>query len=687
MKTFWGLRTKSTLALLTACVAALIPALLIAWQALDDVRRHFASGYAEQYTLLHMQRILTPISRDLALSRRLADSVVTREWLADPDDPRLRRRFFEEAGGYREQFSDDAYFIVEHASGDYHYNADQQDFSSAPRYQLSPDDPDDDWYYHTIQDPATYTIDVSQDHKLGVTKVWFNVKIRQDGELLGLTGGGIDLGSFLDRYMRDSPTGLTPMIIDKQGLIQAHPDRERVTVGTDDSLAGQDQTSRLHNLLDDPQQRDALDGILQKALRQPGNVRTLEASIQGRPHLLAVGYLQELDWMLVTAVDLRATPVINERWLWPMILGLLAVLGVLALVFMYASNRLILRPVQRLQRSARALADGGEHTPLPTSRQDEIGQLSRTFSYMAERIARHTQDLEERVQKRTQELMQANQEMQQARREIDASIEYASIIQRAILPNRRLAARLPDQHAVLWRPRDTVGGDVYVFHADDQGYLIGLVDCAGHGVPGALMTMLARAIIDNAILRHGPSDPAALLNETDRQIRATLHTGSQLNVIATHMDAGLVWIEPQASRLTFAGAKMTLYTTDGHQLEYHDGGKRALGQKRIMTYRNQALPLHHDWTYTLCTDGFLDQAGGEHGFGFGHSRLHDMLQRHASAPLDEQIAAYEAELEGYRGNLPQRDDITMLCFRFDASSTAYRQDASDTSRSNEKDAT
>lgn len=669
MTRHWGLRGKSTLTLLLACLVALVPALLIAWQALDDVRHHFATGYAEQYTLLHMQRVLTPVSRDLALSRRLADSAVTREWLENPDDPALRERFFDEARGYRRQLSGNAYFIVDHASGDYYYNDGQRAFSTEPRYRLSPDDPADAWYDAVANDTASYNINVSQDQKLELTKVWINVKIRRNDELLGLAGGGIDLGHFLDRFIRDSPAGLTPMIVTPRGEIQAHPERQRVAIGR--HVANQDMGQRrIQSLLDDEASRARLQSALQETRRHPGGVETLEVMLEGEPRLLAVGYLPAVDWLLVTALDLRAAPLLGDQWLWPMTTTLALILALLIVAFSYATERLILGPLRRLQRSARALANGDFDHRLPTERHDEIGELSRDFTHMARRIERHTQDLEDRVQQRTQALVQANNEMAEARRQVDASLEYASIIQRAILPSRQLQARLPDRHAVLWRPRDRVGGDIYVFHATDRGYLMGVIDCAGHGVPGSLMTMLARAIIDNAILRVGPDDPAALLNETDQQNRATLHKDTLPNSIATHMDVGLVWIEPGLDRLTFAGAKMSLYASDGDSITSYPGGKRALGQKRAMKYRNEVLPLRRDSTYTLCSDGFLDQAGGEHGFGFGNTRFRDMLQRHARSPLSDQVTAYEEELEHYRGELPQRDDITMLCFRFHAISPA-----------------
>jgi serine phosphatase RsbU (regulator of sigma subunit) len=95
------------------------------------------------------------------------------------------------------------------------------------------------------------------------------------------------------------------------------------------------------------------------------------------------------------------------------------------------------------------------------------------------------------------------------------------------------------------------------------------------------------------------------------------------------------------------------------------GARRALGDKRQGDYHNQQIALQPGRTFYLCTDGFLDQAGGERGFGFGNSRFADMLRRHASLPLNEQSAAFSDTLAAYQGDYPQRDDITMLCFRFD----------------------
>ncbi|WP_206019127.1 SpoIIE family protein phosphatase [Salinicola acroporae] len=284
---------------------------------------------------------------------------------------------------------------------------------------------------------------------------------------------------------------------------------------------------------------------------------------------------------------------------------------------------------------------------------------------MAAQVERHTQQLEATVRQRTAALEATNQEMAQAHRQIESSLAYASLIQRAILPGETLDARLGNRYGVMWRPRDQVGGDIFIFHATPAGYLLGVVDCAGHGVPGALMTMLVKASIDHAVLRLGATDPAAILDDVDARCRELLQREALTANLATDIDMGLVWIDDRQRRMRFAGAKMALHVADGERLESHPGGRRALMQKRRMRYANLELALQPGASYTLCSDGFLDQAGGERGFGFGRQRFAEMLTRHARLTPKDQVAAFAEELAAYSGTHPQRDDITLLVFQPD----------------------
>ncbi|GGX91658.1 hypothetical protein GCM10007160_18890 [Litchfieldella qijiaojingensis] len=660
----WGLRGKSVATLLLACILSLIPAAIIGWKAIDDIRRHFANAYAENYTLLHMQKILAPVSRELALSQRFADSVVTREWLENESDPATKTRFTEEAEGYRRAFADHSYFVIDHDSGNYYFSDDERPNLEAPSYRLASNDPDDAWYFQTTRSDEPYNLNVNVDRKLGVTKVWFNVVVQGDHGPLGLAGTGLDLSEFLDELIRDEAPGLTPMIVDRHGALQAHPSLERIAFSSGASDGDVDERQTVQALLSNAEEQERLVEAMQASRQSPEHVQTLWATLDQRERLLSVGYIPELDWHLITALDLSVAPILERRWLWPLLIALTLVLGILLMAFAYATNKLILSPLNRLKLSAQAIADGRYDSHLPTSRDDEIGELSQAFSSMAGQVQRHTQELESKVRERTRALEQANAEMAAAYKQIDDSLQYASIIQRAILPDQQLELHLEHHYGVLWKPRDTVGGDFYIFRAHSKGYLLGVVDCAGHGVPGSLMTMLARAIIDHAILRIGTADPAAILNETDRQCRDMLRPDQLPASIATNMDIGLVWVDLEARQLTFAGAKIGLYATDGNDLERLPGQKRALGHKRRTDYRNQSVPLRLDWTYSLCTDGFLDQAGGDAGFGFGNGRFEAILKSNAHLPLDKQMSAFEAELLAYQGDLPQRDDITVLGFRF-----------------------
>src|SRR5690606_38525519 len=218
----------------------------------------------------------------------------------------------------------------------------------------------------------------------------------------------------------------------------------------------------------------------------------LDDSVQ----LMSVAHVPELDWYIVTSVDPTAAQVVDTHWMWAGLAGIVALMAALMAAFGYGVERLVLRPIRRLQKSARAVADGNYRIALPQHGNDEIADLSRAFNDMAARISAHTSTLEDRVRERTTELEAANQAMAIAHKKIGDSIDYASLIQRAILPDRQLTRSLGEHHSVLWRPRDIVGGDFYIFRPDGDNCLLGIMDCAGHGVPGALMTMLVRAAAD-----------------------------------------------------------------------------------------------------------------------------------------------------------------------------------------------
>ena len=465
MATFgFGLRAKALLALVLACLLALIPAGLIGWNVLEGVRGHFGEAFAVNYTQLKRQEILAPVLRNLALSRRLAGSVLTRQWLLDEGNPQKKKRLFEEMEGYRDDLSDHSCFLISALSRNYYANDRSLPFSEQPRYQLDSGRPEDSWFFASMKQTDDYNINVNRDETMKVTKVWLNVIVHDHGRKIGLAGSGLDLSAFLKDFMQTREVGVSLFLVNEAGAIQAYHDPKLIATNQLGRRARAEQTLAGH--LPEGAQREVLRRAQVKAKSQPGEVETLKARLDGKEQQLALSYIPELKWFVVTVLDTRTARVMDRSWLNAAVAALVLLIGILLFAFAYAVERLVLQPLRRLQHSASALSDGDYAVTLPPPSRDELGDLGRAFGAMAKQIRVNTEELENRVEARTRALADANQQMQRAQQKIKDSIDYACLIQRAILPDQQLSQKLGGKHFVLWRPRDVVGGDFYLFRSD-----------------------------------------------------------------------------------------------------------------------------------------------------------------------------------------------------------------------------
>ena len=356
--------------------------------------------------------------------------------------------------------------------------------------------------------------------------------------------------------------------------------------------------------------------------------------------------------------------------------ALLPVVGLLLLslvtavaIISFMLNRVVLRPLLRLTQAAKAVAQGDYGARLATEREDEIGVLTRTFNRMAETVQDHTHMLETRVQERTEALADIN-------RRIMDSINYAQLIQSSILPKTEVLDSGLAEHFVLWRPRDVVSGDFYCVRKVDDGLLIGVADCTGHGVPGAFMTMTASAVLNNVVDAMGAADPAALLDAIDRKVRAALHQDGAASAweggFDNGLDLALCLVRPAERRMVFAGARLPILVAGPDGVEEVRADRRSLGYRNTGSepaFTNRTIELIPGQTFYICTDGLTDQCGGERGRSFGKRRLREVIEGCCGLPLDQQKAVVEASLAGFQGTQPQRDDITMVGFRLLASAS------------------
>ncbi len=327
------------------------------------------------------------------------------------------------------------------------------------------------------------------------------------------------------------------------------------------------------------------------------------------------------------------------------------------------------RPLNHLIHVIREFKGGVREIRANINTHDEIGELSQTFNILADEIKSELNALENeknkleiRVIERTQELFEMNQK-------ILNSIEYAKRIQTSVLPDHDLIRKYTRDYFVIWQPRDSVGGDFYFFQKVEDVVLIAVVDCTGHGVPGAMMTMLVSAISNRIDLKYR-SNPAEYLKEINVLVRALLkHDVDDKKDLYSDdgLDMGLCFYNPNENVLNFAGAKISLFYNEEGEMKRIKGDKQSIGyreSKENYVYKNHEINLSANTNVYMTSDGFLDQNGGHKNFSFGKKRFIKVLKRVFDLPMNEQKNEIIKTLNDYKGDKPQRDDITVIGIKF-----------------------
>ncbi|AFJ01502.1 Serine phosphatase RsbU, regulator of sigma subunit [Methylophaga frappieri] len=652
-----GLRNKALTALILVLLIILLPASLITWQVFQQVHKDLAINYAENLAELNRYKIRAPVSRELLLSQQFARASVTRDWFAEETNQNKAAAFFMEANSYRQSFDEQAYFAIHAQSKNYYFDDSGEMTAQTPSYQLSSDKLDDGWFFNIMASDEKYSINVNPDQQLGTTRVWFNVPVFAEGQKLGLVGTGLDLTRFISQLLQ-SEAGVTTMAVDTEGFIQAHPDASLIAYGSGAGLDNQGkQLSDLVSLADQATVSELLNQ------RNTETVQLVDVDVDGTPHLLVMTFIAELDWYVASLINLDVAEVVSGKWWYTILLGVGAVILLIILALAVSVQRILIQPLSKLQSSANALAQGQYDVNLPAQTSDEIGDLSRAFSQMIQTIQSHTHELESKVQERTRDLQESSREIALINKMVNDSIDYARLIQQAILPDMTMQRNLSGQCCIVWLPRDTVGGDFYVYHQAGKQQLLGLVDCAGHGVPGALMTMLARAALDHAIREHGLQSPAALLQKMDEVLRGMLLDLELPRGLATNMDAGLVVMDSQDQKVTFSGAKLSLYAWNGQALTEYKGARRQLVGRKPHIFTDTVLTDCQGLNFYLTTDGYLDQPGGDNGYGLRFKDFEAAIRSANSYPLAEQGEAIRHFLDSWKADAyAQRDDICVIGF-------------------------
>lgn len=285
-------------------------------------------------------------------------------------------------------------------------------------------------------------------------------------------------------------------------------------------------------------------------------------------------------------------------------------------------------------------------------------------------VSMELEDSRNRVKKALAQAKEAQAELEEKHGQILASIHYGRMIQTALLPKEEELRKWLPQSALLFKPRDIVSGDFYWLAAREEELFVAVVDCTGHGVPGAFMSMIGCSLLDQIVKVDGEREPTEILARLDLGVREALRQQSSESYANDGMDVCLCRIEKGA--VTFAGAHRPLYYWQDGKLEQIKGDRLGVGGRARSgrkDFSQHTIFTPSATTLYLTSDGLIDQPN-EQRARFTSRRLQRFLETHGHAPLDRQYSYLLSELQEHQGNEPQRDDITLLAVWHDPDSFA-----------------
>jgi serine phosphatase RsbU (regulator of sigma subunit)/CheY-like chemotaxis protein len=332
--------------------------------------------------------------------------------------------------------------------------------------------------------------------------------------------------------------------------------------------------------------------------------------------------------------------------------------GQIGIAYYAASLRKADRQLGYFYIESRSIKEGfnaEQYSFLTTISQQAFASLDNALLY---------ESLEQKVKERTQIIEEKN-------RDITESIEYAKRIQFAILPDLRiLHSRYPDA-AVYYSPKDIVCGDFYWWSEVGDYFFIAAVDCTGHGVPGAFLSVLANSMLNLIIRELGVSETDAILETLHAQVITALRNKEGANAeIEDGMDIALIRLHSLSREVQFSGANRSAIVVDHEKYSEYKGDRKPIGGGYIFeestgerTFSAQHFMLMPNECLYLFSDGLTDQFNSENKRKFTFKRLIDLLQSIFRNPLAQQMQLVQQQMNEWRGATSQTDDMLLIGLR------------------------
>jgi len=271
--------------------------------------------------------------------------------------------------------------------------------------------------------------------------------------------------------------------------------------------------------------------------------------------------------------------------------------------------------------------------------------------------------LESKVEDKTQELKNVNKKLLAKNKDMNDSINYANHIQRAILPESDIIAKEFIEAFVFYKPKDVVSGDFYWFHTEGDKIFYACADCTGHGVPGALMSMVGNQLLTHIIADEKVTNPSEILKQMDLAILKLFRKSNVTFNLRDGMSISLCVIDKKEKTLSFAGAYNNAYIFRSDELVTLEADRHSIGGSDSMEgndYTKTVVKYSQGDQLYMFTDGLPDQFGGANGKKLMRKRLLDFIDKMKHNNMCEQREIIEELFIDWKGENFQVDDVTLL---------------------------
>ena len=400
-------------------------------------------------------------------------------------------------------------------------------------------------------------------------------------------------------------------------------------------------------------------------------------------------YFQELMSQVTYQYELEARnnqAFLKNAILFVMLLNLLVLVSVGIWVFKPAVNKISLlftkvaQEREELSQINAELASAQEEAMNSSEALLEANLTLVNTKKKVEQALQSENELRHRAEDANQQLVKVHADLEYKNKQVEASINYAQRIQDSLLPQIHELNSVIEDAFIYFRPKDVVSGDFYWYLQKDYKTIITAVDCMGHGVPGAFMSLIGERLLYETVYIKGITSAAGILNELDKKFKTTFKSeftenGDTLDIALCVIDNHPQKLElfNQKPRVEFAGARNPLVYFKGEETIEIKGDRMSVGGKKRkgeeFSFTNHVIELDEPGYFYIFSDGYQDQFGGpeERGKKFTKKRLVQLLKEIHLSPFEEQQSILNSELEKWMHNDGKRqiqiDDVLVIGFR------------------------